>query len=160
VPSPSLSSPASPYVDLLFPSPVAILIVRAGARATATTVSFFSEVAHHPTSLWVSLSHASFGHELVTESGRFSLSILSRGQRMLAQACGSESGRTTDKVARLHTLESSPGFLFIENAIACTACEVRERIEVGDHTVFIADMLAGERDTRAARAGVLVTTDL
>lgn len=60
----------------------------------------------------------------------------------------------------LQVREASPGFLYLEGAITCTACEVRTEIPAGDHTVFVAAMLAGVRDTRAVRDGVLLTTDL
>ena len=151
----------SPYLDgAVLPAPVALVLVRSGAQRTATTVSFFSEVAHHPTSLWVSLSATSFAHELVLECGEFTLAILSRAQGAVARACGSVSGRHRDKCAELPLYESSSGVLYLAGSLSSTACRVRNTIPQGSHRVFIADMLEGDIDTRAVRVGHLLTTDL
>ena len=150
----------SSYATTLMPAPVAIVIASAGDRRDASTVTFFSEVAHHPTSLWVSLNTSSLTHELVQESGEFTLSVLSRKQRDLALACGTISGRQADKCAGLDLVLTPRGFHYLVGAIASTACRVRRTISLGDHTVFIADMLEGERDTRAARLGPLLSIDV
>ena len=151
----------SPYIDgAILPGPVGLVLVRSGARRTATTVSFFSEVAHHPTALWVSLATTSFAHELVLECGEFTLAILSCAQGAVARACGSVSGRDRDKCAALPLYESSSGFPYLSSSLSSTACRVRNTIPKGSHRVFIADMLEGDIDRSAARAGHLLTTDL
>src|SRR3954470_11722108 len=89
----------SPYHDGLFPAPVGLVLVRCEDRRNAATVTFFSEVAHHPTAMWVSLNTASLTHEMVDQCGEFSLVVLSRKQRDIADKCGSNSGRGVDKCA-------------------------------------------------------------
>jgi flavin reductase (DIM6/NTAB) family NADH-FMN oxidoreductase RutF len=142
------------------PAPVALVIVQCGGRRTATTVTFFSEVAHHPTSLWVSLHTSTLAHELLSEANAFSLAVLNRRQAETALFCGTVSGRTTDKCAAIELTETGNGFLYLAGAMASTACNVRRSVSLGDHTLFIADMIEGERDTRAARRGPLLTVDL
>jgi flavin reductase (DIM6/NTAB) family NADH-FMN oxidoreductase RutF len=144
----------------VLPSPVGLVLVRSGLRRTATTVSFFSEVAHHPTSLWVSLAVSSFAHELALEGGEFTLAILSRAQTAVARVCGSISGRDRDKCAELPLYESPRGFLYLAGGVSSTACRVRTTIRQESHTVLIADMLEADIDTRAIRAGQLLTTEL
>lgn len=124
------------------------------------TLSFFSEVAHHPTTLWVSVGQDCYTHQLVQESGRFSLALLRRGQRDLALRCGTVSGRQADKCASLALYRSADGFLYLPGALACVSCRVRSLHPVGDHTLFIADLLSGEFDTRSSIHPHLLTTDL
>ena len=151
----------SPYLHGgVLPAPVGLVLVRSGARRTATTVSFFSEVAHHPTSLWVSLAVSSLAHELALERGEFTLAILSRAQTAVAWVCGSISGRDRDKCAELPLYASSRGFLYLTGGVSSTACRVRMTIPQGSHTVLIADMLEADIDTRAVRTGQLLTTEL
>jgi flavin reductase (DIM6/NTAB) family NADH-FMN oxidoreductase RutF len=150
----------SPYCSGLVPTPVGIVLVNVSGRRDASTVTFFSEVAHHPTSMWVSLNTSSLAHELVQAGGAFTLSVLSRKQRDLAVACGTVSGRDADKCAKLDLTQTPTGFLYLGGAIASTACRVSQTIPLGDHTIFIADLLEGERDTRAARLGPLLSTDI
>jgi hypothetical protein len=44
-----------PYVTrAIAEAPVGLVVAWTGSRTNAMTVSFFSEVAHHPTSMWLS----------------------------------------------------------------------------------------------------------
>ena len=124
------------------------------------TVSFFSEAAHHPTSLWVSIARNSYTHELVSQVGRFSLIVLHEKQKEIARLCGSVSGRDRDKCALLQTYRNPEGFLFLEDALASVTCRVRSSHDVDDHTLFIADILSGEFETRRSILRHLLTSDL
>jgi len=43
-------------------SAVGLVIVKTGERRNAMTVSMFSEVAHHPTALWVAIATGTLTH--------------------------------------------------------------------------------------------------
>ncbi len=151
----------SPYINgSAVESPVGLVLVKSQNRANAMTVSFFSEVAHHPTTLWVSIAQNSCTHELIEEGGQFSLIVLQKAQKEIAWLCGSVSGKNQDKCARLDLYESSAGFLYLKDALACVACRVRSARRLGDHTVFIADIVGGELETRKATMRHLLVSDL
>jgi flavin reductase (DIM6/NTAB) family NADH-FMN oxidoreductase RutF len=151
----------SPYLtDSVVESPVGLVLVQAGARANAATMSFFSEVAHHPTTLWVSIARASYTHALLEETGAFTVATLHQRQREIALACGAVSGREKDKCAALDLYESAPGFLFLRDAMASTACRIRQRAALEDHTLFIADILSGDFDSRRIGLRHLLLSDL
>jgi flavin reductase (DIM6/NTAB) family NADH-FMN oxidoreductase RutF len=159
--SPESVGPADRYLTgSVVESAVGVVIVRAGARRNAMTVSFFSEVAHHPTSMWVSIETKCYTHELLRENGCFTFVTLHRHQGRIALACGMVSGRDFDKCANLDLYEASDGYLFLRGGMASTACRVRHELLLGSHTVFIADMLAGDWDTRAAGSRQLLLSDL
>ena len=124
------------------------------------TVSFFSEVAHHPTSLWVSIAKSSYTHELIEETGRFSLAVLNQTQGKLALACGSASGRDQDKCAALSLYPGPEGYLFLNEALASTACSVSQAVSIGDHTLFLADILHSEMESRKSHLRQLLLSDL
>ena len=123
------------------------------------TVSFFSEVAHHPTSLWVSIAESTLTHELVLASGLFSLIVLHERQRAIARICGAVSGRAEDKCSHLQ-LTRRGAHLFLDGALASIACTVNAKADAGDHTVFLADILFGEFETLNAMRRHLLTVDL
>ncbi|MGH9024292.1 MAG: flavin reductase family protein [Acidimicrobiia bacterium] len=138
---------SSPYLDeRVLDGVVGLLIVEASGRANAMTVSFFSEGAHHPTSLWVSISRTTHTYTLLSRTDRFSLAVLSRGQRDIALLCGTTSGREHDKCAALKLYRSPGGFLFLEGALASTACTVRRAHPVDDHSLLIGDIVESELD--------------
>jgi len=146
--------------DSVVPSAVGLIITESGARRNATTVTFFSEVAHHPATLWVSIASDSFTLELIRESRQFSLMVLHDGQRALALDCGASSGRTRDKCAGLKLRRGPEGFLFLSDSLTAIACRVLSDHGLGDHTLFIAAILAGEYDTKTTMRRHLLTTDL
>jgi flavin reductase (DIM6/NTAB) family NADH-FMN oxidoreductase RutF len=124
------------------------------------TVSFFSEVAHHPTTLWVSIAKSSYTHKLLEELGKFSLIVLNQSQKDIALRCGSISGRDSDKCATLDLYSGPEGYLFLNGALASTACAVRERVSVGDHTLFVADILQTDIESRKSHLRQLLVSDL
>lgn len=151
----------NPYIEgAVIDSPVGLVVAESSGRMNAMTVSFFSEVAHHPTSLWVSIARSSYTHELIRESRAFSLVVLHRKQKDLARRCGGVSGREADKCARLDLYRSADSFLFLKDGLASVACRVRGEYSVVDHTLFVADILAGQIETRRSGLRHLLVSDL
>jgi flavin reductase (DIM6/NTAB) family NADH-FMN oxidoreductase RutF len=151
----------SPYIkDALTNGAIALLIVEGETRPNAMTVSFFSEVAHHPTALWVSIDRTSFTYSLLAKTDRFTLAVLNQTQKQLALECGTSSGRDKDKSASLNMYKSPGGFLFLQGALASTGCNVRERIDLEEHTIFIADILESQLDSRSAHLRQLLLSDI
>jgi flavin reductase (DIM6/NTAB) family NADH-FMN oxidoreductase RutF len=141
-------------------SAVGLILVNAGDRMNAMAVSFFSEVAHHPTALWVGVAETSLTHAMIEETGRFSLAVLNQRQGHLAMACGSISGRDADKCSRLDLFRSPAGFLFLNGALASTGCKTRHKEKVGDHTIFVADIVEAGLDSRKSHLRQLLLSDL
>jgi flavin reductase (DIM6/NTAB) family NADH-FMN oxidoreductase RutF len=135
-------------------------VVQAGDRANAMTVSFFSEVAHHPTSLWVSIAKTAYTHTLLEKAGQFSLIVLNNIQKEIALTCGSTSGRDRDKCSALDLYRGPEGYLFLNGALASTACSVRQRVPIEDHTLFVADILQTEMESRKSHLRQLLLSDL
>lgn len=151
----------SPYItDSIVESAVGLVVVEAGDRVNAMTLSFFSEVAHHPTALWASIARTTYTHTLIEEVGQFSLIVLNQTQQGIALACGNVSGRDHDKCASLNLYRGRGGFLFLDQALASTACRVRQSVVLDDHTLFVADILETEMDSRKGHLRQLLLSDL
>ena len=151
----------SPYLERsVVPGPVGLVIVPTPGGANALTVSLFSEVAHFPTTMWVAIAPHTYTHSLLLEAGRFSFITLHRKQAVLAAACGTASGRETPKCRALELYQHGDGFLFLEDALASTACVIERSHPVGDHTLFIGRMLSGELTSRRTAERQLLLSDL
>jgi flavin reductase (DIM6/NTAB) family NADH-FMN oxidoreductase RutF len=150
----------SPYVrSAIVEAMVGLLAVRTPSLANVMTVSFVSEVAHHPTTLWVSIDRSTYTHELLRSVGQFSLAMLHDGQADVAWACGTVSGRERDKCSSLG-LEPRTDFLFLPTALTNTACRTRATVDLGTHTLFIADLLSGEVNSHLQGRRNLLLSDL
>jgi flavin reductase (DIM6/NTAB) family NADH-FMN oxidoreductase RutF len=151
----------SPYTQRsVVVGPVGLVLTEWQGKRNAMTVSFFGEAAHHPTTLWVSIEQSSYTHELVQASGRFTLVVLDDTQSPIARTCGSVSGRTADKCRGLKLYHGAEDALYMEGAFASVACRLRSARPLGEHTLFIADILAGEFESRRRIRRHLLTTDL
>jgi flavin reductase (DIM6/NTAB) family NADH-FMN oxidoreductase RutF len=139
---------------------VAILLVETASRRNAMTISCFSEVAHYPAAIWVSVEKNSYTHELLQETNRFSLAVLNQQQFKLARNCGSVSGRTVDKCASLDLYRSPKGFLFLQGALASTGAEVSRMEDVGAQTLFVGNIIEAEFCSRASTFRHLLLSDL
>jgi flavin reductase (DIM6/NTAB) family NADH-FMN oxidoreductase RutF len=149
-----------PYVNrAIVEGPVGLVVAWAGSRANAMTVSFFSEVAHYPTSMWLSIARDTYTHSLLEENPEFSFITLSQRQADIAVTCGTVSGWRTDKRKALD-LYDNRGFLFLRGAIASTACRLVRSVRLEDRTLWIAHLLHGdvERGRKAVRN--LMVSDL
>ena len=124
------------------------------------TVSFFSEVAHHPTALWVSIAKTSHTHSLLEQTDQFSLIVLNQNQKQIALDCGLASGRDRNKCAGLDLYENKSGFLFLANALASTSCRVSQRMDIGDHTLFVGQILESDLESRTSHLRQLLISDL
>lgn len=124
------------------------------------TVSLFSEVAHHPTALWVSINRDSYTHSLLQEKPEFSLGVLNETQGDLALRCGMVSGREQNKCAELDLYLNKSGFLFLRGALASTSCRVRQSLDLDDHTMFVADIIEADLESRTSHLRHLLLSDL
>lgn len=151
----------SPYIEnSIIESAVGLVLVKTGDVANAMTVSFFSEVAHHPTALWVSIAKASHTHSLLDQTPEFSLVVLNQNQKQIALTCGTRSGRDQDKCSSLDLYQNHAGFLFLKNALASTSCHVRQRMDLGDHTLFVGEILESDLESRSSHLRQLLISDL
>ena len=151
----------SPYIaNSVLDSAVALLLVETEKRRNAMTISCFSEVAHFPAAIWVSVAKSSFTHELLQQTRRFSLAVLTQKQKALAIRCASTSGRDSDKCKGLDFYRSEGGFLFLNDSLASTGLMIRESTAVGDHSLFVADIVESHFSAKASRYRHLLISDL
>lgn len=151
----------SPYLKAeVSEAPVGLVIVNSGGVRNAMTVSLFSEVAHYPIGLWVSIAKDSYTHSLLSAAPEFTFVTLHRGQGGVARACGTESGRERDKCAGLDLYEGGGGFQFLRDSIASTACRIKRSMDLGTHTLHVAEILFGDVTRRSGLPRHLLLSDL
>lgn len=91
--------------------------------------------------------------ELIESRGAFALHLLGEEHLDLALRFGLESGRDVDKFAGL-PFESGPtGSPILRDALGWADCRVEERMDTGDRTVYLAEVV----DCRPPRGGSPLT---
>lgn len=97
--------------------------------------------------------HKWFTRELISKSGEFVVNVLASDQVAAAEICGTVSGRRADKYAKAK-LQTRRGekvnVPLIEGCLANLECKVVAEYEVGDHILFVGEIVAahdgGRRD--------------
>ena len=121
-----------------------VLGSRAGDRRNGMTMNWVSQVSFDPKLLGVGIEKGALTHELVTESGVFVLNTVSREDRSIVRKFTKPV--EVDEAAR--TLNGFPfhdgvtGAPILDQAPAYVECEVRQPVEVGNHTFFIGEVVA------------------
>lgn len=116
-----------------FATGVTVVIAEHQAEIAGMTLNAFTSVSLEPLMVLVSLGHGSRTLWAVRGSGRFSVSVLTRGQREVAQDFATPGAHfPTRHVARTHD-----GFVVVSGAGATYQCATREIIKAGDHDLVL-----------------------
>jgi flavin reductase (DIM6/NTAB) family NADH-FMN oxidoreductase RutF len=126
------------------PSGLYVLGSRAGDRRNGMTMNWVTQVSFDPKLLGVGIESEALTHELVSESGVFVLNTVSREDRSIVR----KFTKPVEVDEAAHTLNGFPfhdgvtGAPVLDQAPAFIECEVRQSVDVGDHTLFIGEVVA------------------
>ncbi|MBB6217094.1 flavin reductase (DIM6/NTAB) family NADH-FMN oxidoreductase RutF [Anaerosolibacter carboniphilus] len=130
-------------------NPVGLVVAKTDDKKDVTTVAWISKVSNDPPLIVVSIAPERYIHPLIEEAGEFVLALLSEEQEALALSCGTKTAYHIDKFddVGIETQETQfvKGF-HIKGAIANLECRVKDAVVAGDHTLFVAEVLAANYD--------------
>ncbi len=138
------------------PSGIYLLGTRSGDRANLMTLNWATQVSTEPKHLAVSVERAAVSHELLEQGGCFCLALLRREDRALVRKFVKPAGhdaaaRTLAGFAYTTARTGAPVPAF---AAAYLDCEVRHRVGLGSHTLFVGEIVdAGVGAPGAERPG-------
>ncbi|MEU3020525.1 MULTISPECIES: flavin reductase family protein [unclassified Nocardiopsis] len=144
----------------LLPTGVTVVTVADGRDDIGATVSALVSISAEPPVVMVSVAAEGYVAEVLGEVGAFAVSVLAADQRAVAGRFAAE-GRPSARhlVSGLaHHRGGHTGALVLDDALTALECSVRERVEVGDHTVFFADVV-GLPSAGARRGPAMVRWD-
>ncbi len=123
-----------------FATGVAVITSAGPAGAGGMTANALCSLSLDPLLALVCFENSARTLPIVREAGRFAVNVLSSHQEQLAAVFASKlpEGEKLDVVA--HRLEH--GLPIIEGSLAWAACQVRELIAGGDHTIGVGTVLA------------------
>jgi flavin reductase (DIM6/NTAB) family NADH-FMN oxidoreductase RutF len=123
---------------------VAVVTVRDGRDDLGTTVSALMSVSLEPPLILVSLGSGGYLCEVLLRQDRWAASLLSAGQAAIASRFAT-AGRPSARhlVAGIaHHRGSHSDALVVEGGVAALEAETTQVVPAGDHTLFIARVLA------------------
>lgn len=130
---------------LLHPRPV-YLVTTCGPDGitNVATVAWVTPLSHTPPLVGLSVRPASRTGALIAESGEFVVNVVDTSMHAAVRYCGSAVNSGTDKADALGleliaAEQVAPSWL--DGALAWLECSVEQRVEAGDHVLFVARVL-------------------
>ena len=131
-------------VLLTMPSGLYVVGSTDGAqRRNLMTLNWATQLAFEPKLLGISVEQAALTHELIEAGGVFSVCIIDREDRAIVRKftkpVEADLGASTLNGFAVHT--RATGAPVLDQAAAFVDCVVRDRVVVGDHTLFIGEIV-------------------
>ena len=124
-----------------------LLSAQADGRDNACIINTAVQVANDPTRVAISVIQKNLTHDMIKASGVFNLSALSSDAPFeVFRHFGMQSGRAADKFADAADVARSANGLYYMTRYtnAFLSCRVVESMDLGSHTLFIAEVTDGE----------------
>lgn len=129
---------------LLHPRPVVLICAKGkDGKVNVMSCSWITPASDDPPLITASLWKEGYTHKLIDETGEFTVNIPSA--KLLEQVwfAGVKSGSKTDKIKLLNLNLTSSKMVEasgIEECLGTLECKVKERIEVGEQILYIAEV--------------------
>ena len=116
-----------------------------GIRPNLITVAWTGVVCTRPPMLSISLRKERYSHDIIRQTGEFTVNLVSRQLCRAMDFCGVKSGREVDKFAALGlTAVEAPGLSCapgLGEAPAFASCKLRQVVELGSHDLFLGEVV-------------------
>jgi flavin reductase (DIM6/NTAB) family NADH-FMN oxidoreductase RutF len=123
-----------------FASGVTVLTVRdADGKDHGMTVSAFCSLSLQPPLVLMCIEHRSELHPIMELATQCAINILAEGQESLSRRFAE---RMTDRFDGIGYRRRVTGAALLDDALAHVECEIIDRHPGGDHTIFIARVIA------------------
>ncbi len=125
------------------PSGLYVVGSRDGERRNGMTLNLCTQVAFEPKLMGVAVEQEAFTHELISAGGVFSVNVLDREDRAVVR----KFTKPVEVDVEARTLNGFPfhdgrtGAPILDQAVAYLDCELRQEVEVGNHTLFIGEIV-------------------
>ncbi|MFQ8666314.1 flavin reductase [Anaerostipes caccae] len=124
-----------------------VLSAKNGEKDNGCIVNTVQQITTTPNRISIAVNKDNFTHDMIKDTGSFNVSILSEEVTFdIFKHFGFQSGRDIDKLKNFSDYERSSNGIFYLNkyANAFLSASVAETVDLGTHTMFIADVTDGE----------------
>lgn len=143
---------------LLAPVPAVLVCSGKGENKNVLTVAWTGIINSHPPKTYVSVRPERFSYDLIDKGGVFTINLPTAKMVRELDLCGVKSGRDVDKFA-LCGFDAEDCFevecVSIAQCPVTLECKVTDKIHLGSHDMFIADIVCVDVDEQYIHDGKL-----
>ncbi|WP_328791386.1 MULTISPECIES: flavin reductase family protein [unclassified Streptomyces] len=121
-----------------FVTGVTVITSGSGAQAAGTTVNSFTSVSLDPALVLICLHNDSRLRPIVEGTGAYVVNFLSAQQEVLARKFAAKATASLRDVAHHPSATGTP---VLDDALGFLSCRVVSATEVGDHTIFVSEVV-------------------
>lgn len=136
--------------NMLYPLPaVMVSCARPGEKPNIITVAWTGTVCSAPAMVSISVKPERYSYEIIRETGEFVINLTTERLARATDFCGVRSGRDVDKFEAMHLTAGAAvhvGAPVIEESPVNIECRVTQRLELGSHHMFLAEVLGVDVD--------------
>jgi flavin reductase (DIM6/NTAB) family NADH-FMN oxidoreductase RutF len=137
-----LDEQAKKTMLLKIPHGLYICGVKDGEQINGFTASWLMQSSFKPPLIVNCVNQKSISHQMIKNSGVFTISFLEEGQKDLAQKFFKQMRRVGNKFEDVEFYLSETGCPIISDSLGYIECQVVDAVMKGDHTVFIGEVIA------------------
>ena len=138
--------------NMLYPVPaVMVSCNRPEEVPNIITIAWTGTICSDPPMLSISLRKERYSYDIIRDTGEFVVNLVNRKLVRAADYCGVKSGREVDKFREMKLTPLQSHHIIaqgIAESPVCLECRVTERIPLGSHDLFLAEILGVSVDTR------------
>lgn len=136
---------------LLAPVPPALVTCGTAEHPNIFTAAWTGITCTHPAMTYISVRPARYSYGLIEKTGAFVINLPTTALARAVDYCGMKSGARVDKFQKCR-LSLLPGteteVPVLEQSPVSLECRVTQKIELGSHTMFLAEILAVQVEER------------
>ena len=123
-----------------------VLTAKDGDKDNGCIINTAGQVTTSPNRITIAVNKQNYTHDMIKKTGEFNVSILDETAPFSTfERFGFQCGRDTDKIAGCPVLRAENGIVYLkENASAFISGKVVQEMDLGSHTLFLADVTDGE----------------
>lgn len=123
------------------PSGLYVVGSRADSKRNLMTANWITQVSFDPKLVAVGVEKSALTHELISESQVFAISTVSREDRAIVRKFTKPVEVDGNTLNGFPFHDGVTGAPILDQAPAYLDCEVRQSVEVGNHTLFIGEVV-------------------
>lgn len=135
-----------------YPGIVTVIVVDTGVERNAMSAVWNMGISFTPPLFGVAIAPKRYTHHLVEQAGEFTANFLPYEKAEIIAACGRTSGKETDKFKKFNIpLENAVKIRspILKDAYAAYECKVVNKYTLGDHTLFVGEVVMVHYDPDA-----------
>lgn len=123
-----------------------ILTAKDGEKDNGCIVNTVGQVTSQPNRISLTVNKANYTHDMILKTKEFNVSVLAENSKFETyRHWGFQSGRNTDKLESISFKRSANGLVYIaDETNAFLSAKLVSTLDLGTHTLFIADVTDGE----------------